>query len=91
MQELERNCDAVEELCRSKYAEAAQTSQALVDLQQKFTSVYSWLVQIGEPILNQHNDPGTTMHSAKDFLDVHEQVHDDIKVSCLTPLFVDRL
>ena len=69
----------LEELSQQKHAEASESNKSVVALQQKFNNVDSWLSQIGEAILLRHNEPGTNSVSAKDFLDVHEELDREVR------------
>ena len=41
----------------------------------------TWLSQIGQSMLARHSSMGSSLASAKDFLEVHEQLDEDIRVS----------
>ena len=41
----------------------------------------SWLQQIGRTTIIQYKDMGTNLSTARDFLELHERLDEDIKVS----------
>ena len=41
----------------------------------------TWLGKIGEATLNQYTDMGTNLSTSRDFLEVHERLDEDIRVS----------
>ena len=43
------------------------------------SQLYTWLHQIGYSIVTRHSSMGTSLVSAKDFLEVHEQLDEDIR------------
>ncbi|CAG5126015.1 unnamed protein product [Candidula unifasciata] len=78
MDELLTKCTQLEALCKARRAEAWQRSQDYLVFQERYNSLQTWLQQIGLNIVSRHNSLGTTLASAKDFLEVHEQLNEDI-------------
>ncbi|XP_012936768.1 uncharacterized protein LOC101859779, partial [Aplysia californica] len=79
MDELLTKCSQLETLCKARRAEAWQRSQEFLQYQEKYSSLQTWLHQIGYSIVTRHNSMGTSLASAKDFLEVHEQLDEDIR------------
>ncbi|CAL1540818.1 unnamed protein product, partial [Lymnaea stagnalis] len=79
MDELLTKCTLLESLCKARRAEAWQRSQEYLTYQEKYNSLQTWLLQIGQNIVSRHNSMGTSLASAKDFLEVHEQLDEDIR------------
>ena len=46
-----------------------------------FLQLHTWLHQIGQNIVTRHSTLGTSLASARDFCEVHEQLDEDIRVS----------
>jgi len=42
----------------------------------------SWLMQIGLATVGQNGDMGANLSSARDFLELHERLSEDMKVTC---------
>ncbi|BFZ21917.1 hypothetical protein BsWGS_24956 [Bradybaena similaris] len=79
MDELLNKCTQLEALCKARRAEAWQRSQDYLVFQERYNSLQTWLQQIGLNIVSRHNSLGTTLASAKDFIEVHEQLDEDIR------------
>ncbi|VDI56857.1 titin [Mytilus galloprovincialis] len=77
--QLQDRCTRLESLCKARRAEAWERSQAYLHFQEKFTSLQTWLLQIGQATLSRHADLGTRLESAEDFLEIHEQLDQDIR------------
>ena len=48
-----------------------------------YLQLFSWLVSIAEAFLQGHQDMGSVLAMAKDFLELHNQLLDDLQVSCI--------
>jgi hypothetical protein len=46
--------------------------------------LYSWLVGVGEAFVQGHQDMGSVLAMAQDFLELHRKLLHDLKVSVLT-------
>ncbi|XP_025104045.1 coiled-coil domain-containing protein 141-like isoform X3 [Pomacea canaliculata] len=79
LDELHSRCTHLESLCKARRAEAWQRSQAYLHFQENYNSLSTWLSQIGHSMLARHSSMGTSLASAKDFLEVHEQLDEDIR------------
>ncbi|XP_046554795.1 uncharacterized protein LOC124264120 [Haliotis rubra] len=79
MDELEARCAHLESLCKARRAEAWERSQAYLIFQEKFNSLFTWMTQICQSTLSRHGNMGNTLASAKDFLEIHEQLDEDIR------------
>lgn len=51
----------------------------------------TWMTQIIQSTLSRHSDMGSTLTEAADFLQVHEQLEEDIRVSYLYNFFTEEL
>lgn len=78
--ELERRVISVDQLCTAHKAEAIAKSQQYQDFLQQYTSINTWLVNIGEASLYSLRDMGTTLATVNDFLERHKQLANDIRV-----------
>lgn len=45
------------------------------------SQVATWLGQIGQATLTSYRDMGVNLSSARDFLDIHERLEEDLRVS----------
>ncbi|XP_064598296.1 coiled-coil domain-containing protein 141-like isoform X2 [Liolophura sinensis] len=77
--ELQERCTELEALCKARGAEARERSQAYLQFQERYTNLNTWLTQIGQATLSRHADMGNSLASSKDFLEVHEQLDEDIR------------
>ncbi|XP_076451161.1 coiled-coil domain-containing protein 141-like [Babylonia areolata] len=79
LEELQKRCGHLESLCKARRAEAWQRSQAYLHFQENYNGLSTWLSQIGHSMLTRHSSMGSSLASAKDFLEVHEQLDEDIR------------
>ncbi|XP_060064415.1 titin-like, partial [Ylistrum balloti] len=76
---LQDRCASLESLCKARRAEAWERSQAYLQFQEHFNSLQTWLTSIGQATLSQHADMGTRLETAEDFLEIHEQLEQDLR------------
>ncbi|RUS90398.1 hypothetical protein EGW08_001893, partial [Elysia chlorotica] len=79
LEQLLSKCSQLESLCKARRAEAWQRSQDYLHYEELYSSLHTWLHQIGQNIVSRHSTLGTSLASAKDFLEVHEQLDEDIR------------
>lgn len=53
----------------------------MTDNMQSMLQLYSWLVGIGEAFIQGHQDMGSVLAMAQDFLELHQQLLNDLQVS----------
>lgn len=69
-------------LCVAHKEEHRRILQALDNFNQRQSELQSWLIGIAEAFLQGHQDMGSDMKLAQDFLDLHTQLLRDVQVSC---------
>ncbi|XP_074642495.1 uncharacterized protein LOC141899810 [Tubulanus polymorphus] len=78
MDELVARSTALEDLCKARKEQVGEKSQAYNMFQEKYTSVHTWIVQVGLAILNDHRELGQNLYTAQDFLELHERLDEEI-------------
>jgi hypothetical protein len=59
----------------------AYSLQLCVVVYVSYLQLFSWLVSIAEAFLQGHQDMGSVLAMAKDFLELHHQLLNDLQVS----------
>ena len=59
----------------------------IIEYENKYNHVYSWITNIGESFLTQHRDMGVDVTYVSDYLDNHQQMAADLKVTWVFQLF----
>jgi hypothetical protein len=80
VEELENRKISLDGLCTAHREENLRVNQALNSFVEKHSELYSWLVNIAEAFLQGHRDMGSDLPMAKDFLDLHNQLLNDLQV-----------
>ncbi|KAK3083136.1 hypothetical protein FSP39_014900 [Pinctada imbricata] len=78
MTELQDRCSRLESLCKARRAEAWERSQSYLIFEEKYTAMHTWMTQIVQSTLSRHGNPGGDLASAEDFMEVHQQLQQDI-------------
>lgn len=71
-------------LCVAHKEEHRRILQALDNFNQRQSELQSWLIGIAEAFLQGHQDMGSDIKLAQDFIDLHTQLLRDVQVSCCT-------
>ncbi|CAH1789041.1 unnamed protein product, partial [Owenia fusiformis] len=79
MAELQGRGVTLEEQCKAKMAVSEERSQAYNQVQETYTSLHTWIVQIAQSLLGQHRDLGHSLANAQDFLETHEQLDEEMR------------
>uniref|UniRef100_A0A0L8G5K6 Ig-like domain-containing protein n=1 Tax=Octopus bimaculoides TaxID=37653 RepID=A0A0L8G5K6_OCTBM len=77
--ELQECCARVESNCKAQQAEAWEKNQAYLKFQEQYKNLHAWLTQIGLATLSRHKDLGSSLANAKDFLEIHQQLNEDVR------------
>lgn len=85
VEELENRKIQLGGLCVAHKEENRRIYQALNNFLEKQSELYNWLTGIGEAFLQSHQDMGGDLLMAKDFLDLHHQLLNDLQVSFVNP------
>ena len=78
---LEAMVAQLHDSCRKSFdsaAEAVTSAAAGEQLRNDCSRVQLWLKQIGEATLTSHRNMGDNVDMARDFLEIHERLHDDL-------------
>ncbi|KAG8223451.1 hypothetical protein J437_LFUL001943, partial [Ladona fulva] len=78
--ELEKRKVRLEEMCTAHKEENVRLSQAVTIFLEKQNDLYSWLVSIAEAFLQGHQDMGSVYPMAKDFLELHQKLLNDLNL-----------
>ncbi|PSN37212.1 hypothetical protein C0J52_12781, partial [Blattella germanica] len=79
VEEIENKKIHLGELCTAHKEENVRLSQAFTSFLEKQNELFSWLVSIAEAFLQGHQDMGSVLAMAKDFLELHHQLLDDLQ------------
>lgn len=80
VEELENRKINLEGMCTAHREENIRTARALTAFLEKQNELYLWLMNIAEAFLQGHQDMGTDLPMAKDFLNLHNQLLNDLQV-----------
>lgn len=80
VEELENRKISLSGLCVAHKEETRRINEALNAFYQKQSELYTWLVSIAEAFLQGHQDMGSDLLMARDFLDLHNQLLNDLQV-----------
>lgn len=83
VEELENRKIFLDGLCTAHKEENLRISQALITFLEKQNELYSWLINIAEAFLKENKDMGDDLKTAIDFRNIHNQLLDDLQVSCI--------
>ncbi|XP_063235498.1 titin isoform X2 [Bacillus rossius redtenbacheri] len=79
VEEIEDRKIALGQMCTANREENLRVSQAFTAFLEKQNELYSWLVSIAEAFLQGHQDMGSNLPMAQDFLDLHQQLLSDLQ------------
>lgn len=79
VEELENRKIYLDSLCVAHREENRRINQALNDFVNKQSELYSWLTGIAEAFLQGHQDMGSDLIMANDFLELHKQLLVDLQ------------
>lgn len=80
VEELEDRKISIDRLCVAHREENIRINRALNNFLEKHNDIYNWLVTIAEAFLQGHQDMGGDLPMAEDFLDLHNQLLNDLQV-----------
>jgi titin len=80
VEELENRKISLDRLCVAHREENIRINKALNNFLEKHNEIYSWLVSVAEAFLQEHRNMGDDLPMAKDFLDLHNQLLNDLQV-----------
>ncbi|KAF4518527.1 hypothetical protein B566_EDAN004271 [Ephemera danica] len=80
VEELENRKIALAERCAARKQESLLVTQALTAFLERYNELYSWLVGIGEAFVQGHQDMGSVLAMAQDFLELHKKLMHDLKL-----------
>lgn len=80
VEEIENKKIYLNSLCTAHLEENRRINEALNDFLQKQNDLYTWLSSIAEAFLQSHQDMGSTSTIAKDFMDLHNHLLNDLQV-----------
>lgn len=81
VEELENRKIYLDGLCVAHKEENRRINEVLNTFLGKQSTICSWLVDIAEAFLQSHRDMGRDLPTAKDFLNLHNQLLTDLQVS----------
>lgn len=84
VEELENKKITLDGLCTAHREENIRINTALNNFLERHNEIYTWLVTIAEAFLQGHQDMGSDLPMAKDFLDLHNQLLNDLQVRYFT-------
>jgi hypothetical protein len=79
VEELENRKISLDRLCVAHREENIRINKALNNFLEKHNEIYSWLVSVAEAFLQEHRNMGDDLPMAKDFLDLHNQLLNDLQ------------
>ena len=80
VEELENRKIALDRLCVAHREENIRINKALNNFLEKHHEICGWLVSVAEAFLQEHRNMGDNLPLAKDFLDLHNQLLNDLQV-----------
>nr|CAD7442106.1 unnamed protein product [Timema bartmani] len=79
VEEIENRKINLGQLCTAHREENIRLSQAFTTFLERQNDLYSWLVSIAEAFLQGHQDMGSILAMARDFLGLHQQLLSDLQ------------
>nr|CAD7575774.1 unnamed protein product [Timema californicum] len=79
VEEIENRKINLGQLCTAHREENIRLSQAFTTFLERQNDLYSWLVSIAEAFLQGHQDMGSVLAMARDFLGLHQQLLSDLQ------------
>ncbi|XP_049784509.1 titin isoform X1 [Schistocerca cancellata] len=79
VEELENRKISLNGLCIAHKEEHLRVSLAMQTYKEKEEEIFSWIVQIAEAFLQGHQDMGSVLAMAQDFLQLHQQLLGDVQ------------
>lgn len=80
VEELENKKIILDGLCTAHREENIRINTALNNFLEKHNEIYTWLVTIAEAFLQGRSNMGSDSTQSKDFLDLHNQLQNDLQV-----------
>lgn len=81
VEELENRKISLGGFCVAHKEENRRINNALNAFFEKQAELYTWLVNIAETFLQGHQDMGSDLPMSRDFLDLHNQLLNDLQVN----------
>lgn len=81
VEQLESRKIFLDSLCVAHKEEHRRVMEALDNFLKRQNELHTWLIDIAEAFLQSHQDMGSDVVLAQDFLDLHTQLLRDIQVS----------
>ncbi|XP_066996542.2 titin isoform X1 [Anabrus simplex] len=79
VEEIEKRKINLEGMCTAHKEENLRLSHAMTTFLERQNELFSWLVSIAEAFLQGHQDMGSVLAMAKDFLQLHHQLLSDLQ------------
>ncbi|KYB28240.1 SEC14 domain and spectrin repeat-containing protein 1-like Protein [Tribolium castaneum] len=79
VEELENRKIALDRLCVAHKEENIRINKALNNFLESHNEIYSWLVSVAEAFLHEHRNMGDDLPLARDFLDLHNKLLNDLQ------------
>ncbi|KAJ8954875.1 hypothetical protein NQ318_016811 [Aromia moschata] len=83
VEELENKKITLDALCTAHREENVRVNAALNNFLEKHNEIYTWLVTIAEAFLQGHQHMGGDLPMARDFLDLHNQLLNDLQLKSI--------
>lgn len=80
VEELENRKIALDRLCVAHREENIRINKALNNFLEKQSEICMWLISVAEAFLQEHRNMGDNFPLAKDFLDLHNKLLNDLQV-----------
>ncbi|XP_066957162.1 uncharacterized protein [Macrobrachium rosenbergii] len=78
VEELERRRSHLSSVCVTSTEQVLQRTELSNAFLERYNTIDSWLVRIGDAFLQGHQDPGGSLSLAKDFLHLHQTLNHDV-------------
>lgn len=80
VEELENRKIFLDGLCTAHKEENLRISQAICTFLEKQNDLFSWLLNVAEAFLKEHTNIGDNLEQARDFMDLHSKLLNDLQV-----------
>ncbi|XP_068215232.1 uncharacterized protein [Palaemon carinicauda] len=78
VEELERRRSHLSSVCVTSTEQVLQRTELSNAFLERYNTIDSWLVRIGDAFLQGHQDPGGSLSLARDFLHLHQTLNHDV-------------
>lgn len=80
VEELENKKISLQSVCTAHHEEKLRINKSLNDFLEQHNLLYSWLVSAAQTFLQDHQDMGNDLSSARDFWNLHNRLLLDLQV-----------